>query len=897
MGDVFRARDTKLGRDVAIKILPREFSADPGRMARFEREARVLASLNHPNIATIYGIEDAQGIPVIAMELVNGSTLAEMIGSAVTRTGRGLPLERTLAISAQLASALDVAHERGIVHRDLKPANLMVTHDGLLKVLDFGLAKVLEPAAGEDATNTASLTEPRTQSGVVMGTVAYMSPEQARGETVDKRCDIWAFGCVLFEMLAGTGAFAGATLSDTLVHVLERDPNWDALPADVPNPVRRVLTWCLEKDPKRRQRDIADAQRNLELPGDATSASVSSAHRRWLYAAAAAIVVPAIAGAGWFYSSRAREFDRASTSQLTRITYDAEYATEPALSPDGSLIVYASDGGTQGNLDLWAQRGAGSTPVRLTQDASDDHAPDFSPNGSTIAFRSEHAGGGVYVMSSLGGDPRLIAPGGRDPRFSPDGKRVVYWKGGPLGGTRQPSSMFVVPANGGAPEQLAADFAVARHPIWSPDGRGILFFGRRRDAAGENATRVDLYMEADTDFDWWWLPASGATATPTGIYPALLERGVTFRPDWDGDALPDTWGPDGIVFSATSGQAMNLWRVNIDTRSGRLDAAPVRLTNGGGADRFPSVDRSGRVVFRVSKSNESVFALTLDANTAQSGGAIERLATGWEFGVHRGSVSQDGHVLAYPRQRPNSSELWVKDLPSGTSRHLVSTTSTQLNPTVSSDGSQVAYTVVDGNHSAAYAIPSSGGAAATKICDGCAAHVWLPDGRVIVEQVVDRPRLQAIDVKTLVVEPVFNVEGEVTRVLPSANGRWIIVGGQNVAWLAPLSHGKAATPETSRTIALPHSDVIPSRVCGLSPDGRTLYSLLGLDGFRCLYRQRIDPLTGESADEPVLVHHFHNPGRVWGSTPMGNAVTQRGFIHDQMETSASIWLLEQQHAK
>src|SRR5262245_33512871 len=255
MGEVYRARDLKLGRDVAIKVLPELFAQDSERLGRFEREAKVLASLNHPNIAHLYGVEDAGSTHALVMELVDGPNLADRIAQ-----GR-LPLKEALRIARQIADALEVAHDQGIIHRDLKPANIKIRDDGTVKVLDFGLAKALTPDAGSsaDAMNSPTLTARATQLGVILGTAAYMAPEQAKGKPVDRRADIWAFGCVLFEMLAGRRAFEGEDISDTLASVLKEEPVWSALPADVPPQVLQLLHRCLEKDPKQRLRSIGDA--------------------------------------------------------------------------------------------------------------------------------------------------------------------------------------------------------------------------------------------------------------------------------------------------------------------------------------------------------------------------------------------------------------------------------------------------------------------------------------------------------------------------------------------------------------------------------------------------------------------------------------------------------------
>src|SRR6266850_5809029 len=296
MGEVYRARDTTLGRDVAIKVLPRHFTADPERLARFEREARMLAALNHPNIGAIYGLEAAAGgVRALVLELVEGETVAD-------RIQRGpVPVTDALTIARQITDALEVAHEKGIIHRDLKPANIKITPGGVVKVLDFGLAKA---ATGE--LQSPAVTVGSTQQGTILGTAAYMSPEQARGHAVDKRTDIWAFGCVLYEMLTGRAAFAGDTIADTIAAILQREPDWRALPAGTPAPVKRLLRRCLEKDPRERLHDIGDARLELKdaltappeaLPQPTVAPVPLRARQRLVWLSALALVaLAAVAG-------------------------------------------------------------------------------------------------------------------------------------------------------------------------------------------------------------------------------------------------------------------------------------------------------------------------------------------------------------------------------------------------------------------------------------------------------------------------------------------------------------------------------------------------------------------------------------------------------------------------
>ena len=258
MGQVYQATDTKLNRQVALKILPEAFATDPERLARFQREAQVLASLNHPGIAAIYGLEEAEGTRALVLELVEGPTLADRIAQGP------IPVDEALPIAKQIAEALEAAHEAGVIHRDLKPANIKVRDDGAVKVLDFGLAKALDTTPAGDPSQSLTLTAAATQMGVIMGTAAYMSPEQAKGKTVDKRSDVWAFGCVLYEMLTGARVFAAGDVSDTLAYVLTKEIDWTTLPAETPAALRDLLRRCLERDQKRRLRDIGDARFELE---------------------------------------------------------------------------------------------------------------------------------------------------------------------------------------------------------------------------------------------------------------------------------------------------------------------------------------------------------------------------------------------------------------------------------------------------------------------------------------------------------------------------------------------------------------------------------------------------------------------------------------------------------
>ena len=402
MGQVYQATDTKLKRQVALKILPEAFATDPDRLARFQGEAQVLASLNHPGIAAIYGIEEAEGTRALVLELVEGPTLADRISHGP------IPLDEALPTAKQIAEAVEAAHEAGVIHRDLKPANIKVREDGTVKVLDFGLAKALDPHPTGDPSQSPTLTAAATQMGVIMGTAAYMSPEQARGKTVDKRADIWGFGCLMFEVFTARRAFDRETVADTLAAVLEVEPSWEMLPAAVPASVQRLLRRCLTKDRLGLLRDIGEAR--IEIgealsrdPSDPMTPAVAARTKSRVAALRRHGVTAALIAAALLvgYLGRGARSPTATevwnTRQITRLQ---AIESQHSLSPDGQFIVYTSD--QQGNHDIYWRLVDGQNVQNLTESSdADDYQPAFAPDGSRIAFRSDRGAGGGKNIPQL----------------------------------------------------------------------------------------------------------------------------------------------------------------------------------------------------------------------------------------------------------------------------------------------------------------------------------------------------------------------------------------------------------------------------------------------------------------------------------------------------------------
>jgi eukaryotic-like serine/threonine-protein kinase len=460
MGEVYRAHDARLGRDVAIKVLPTLLAADPERVARFEREARTLAVLNHPHIAQIFGVEDHGTTRALVMELVEGATLAEVIaggssaasfpsgaGSGARAAGapapmRGLGLDEALPIARQVADGLEAAHEAGIVHRDLKPANIKVRPDGTVKILDFGLAKLAGPAEGGavlrlPAEDSPTLTSPAnlTVGGVILGTAAYMAPEQARGRAVDRRADIWAFGCVLFEMLTGRRAFRGETMTDLLAAIVHGRPEWAALPHDTPPQVRALLVRCLEKDPRQRLRDIGDARWELERTVEAAPAgghapASRAGLRRWL-PWAAAILGLAIAALAW---SRPVSPPRGGAPLVLSIAPtsatplpDIGSGTSASLiSPDGSTVVFWSTGSSSRGLYIRRLDSLRAVPVPGAEVAA--NLPFWSPDSLAVLYPSAGAARQVVRVRLPDGAPEAVMPlrfSSRGGSVSDDGAVVV----------------------------------------------------------------------------------------------------------------------------------------------------------------------------------------------------------------------------------------------------------------------------------------------------------------------------------------------------------------------------------------------------------------------------------------------------------------------------------------
>jgi len=484
MGEVYRAQDTKLDRDVALKILPREFAADRDRMARFDREAKLLASLHHPNIASIFGFESTDECTFLVMELVEGDDLA-----AILRKGP-LRIDEAVDVARQIAEGLEEAHEKGIVHRDLKPANVKRTPDGKVKVLDFGLARVFSgQTAGEEAVSSSpTMTAAMTQVGTVLGTAAYMSPEQARGKEVDRRADIWAFGVILFEMLTGSQLFVGETASDTLAGILKSEPEWDQLPAGLPFQVERVLRRCLEKDPRQRLRDIGEARVRLEDPaaesgmfsGPIAAVADTGGRGRLGRIVPWGLLAVSLAALVWLQlgtrdlSDKGVQYLAVPGQNEVDFHISGSFPGLPVISPDGGRVAFSGLSQADNTVRLYV-RDLGAEKAVVLSDTKDAQYPFWSHDGHWLAYYVRNEG--LLKIPVNGGPPQMVGAASNGKGGSWNQMDEIIFT------TDYNTSIFLVPATGGdvrSVTDLDADegFNSHRHPQFMPDGRHFLYFAR-----------------------------------------------------------------------------------------------------------------------------------------------------------------------------------------------------------------------------------------------------------------------------------------------------------------------------------------------------------------------------------------------------------------------------------
>ena len=714
MGEVYLARETRLDRRVALKILPPHFCADAERAERFKREAQALSALNHPNLVTVHEVGELGGLAFIAMEFVEGRTLRSLLKD-------GLRLKDALAFACQIAEALAAAHRAGVVHRDVKPDNVIVRPDGYAKLLDFGLAKLTEPR--EPAAADAA----QTRAGTAMGTLAYMSPEQAAGETIDHRTDVWSLGVVLYEMATGRKPFDAGSRRATVNAILSGEPaSASSLDPSLPADLDLMLDKALDKDRDLRYQSAADFRADLRrllrsiesatvsTRGRATAKSAAAPtprRRRTLLAAAAAVSALAVCAAVWFYSrppsSPAPDWARATRVQLTD-----QPGTEffPTISPDGRSFVYASR--VNGSWDLFLQRVGGKNATPLTPGTpSDEIQPAFSPSGDRIAFLSNREPAGIYVMEATGENPRFVTSGGQHPSWSPDGKEIVYSTAGqdaPYTRTITPSALWIVDVGTGARRLLTQTDAV--QPSWSPNGHRVAFWF--------NPPNVGRSVVATV--------ASGG-----GEVVAVTKDAST---NWN-----PVWSPDGkfLYFASDRSGNMSFWRVRVDEETGRVLGEPDAVSTPSPYSRHLSLSRDGRRLLYVQTSQQSnVRAVRFNPQAEKTAGEPFWVTRG-DRQIARPELSPDGTRFVVRVARRSQDDIAVVNRDGTGWRDLTSDESFDRYPRWSPDGRRVAFASDRGGHYEIWTLDIEG----TNLRQltsgserGASFPLWSPDGRQILFQ-------------------------------------------------------------------------------------------------------------------------------------------------------------------
>jgi Tol biopolymer transport system component/tRNA A-37 threonylcarbamoyl transferase component Bud32 len=885
MGHVYKARDTRLNRLVAIKILREDAFGNATRMQRFMQEAKSTSALNHPNIVHIYDIFESDGMNCLVMEYIAGKTLHDLIPK------RGMQIKDVLRIGVQIADGLSCAHKAGVIHRDIKPSNVIVPDSGAVRIVDFGIAKQAGSDKMSDDETTHSMNS-LTEEGVVLGTVSYMSPEQAQGKPIDRRSDIFSFGSVLYEMLTGQRAFHADTKVGTLAAILHRDPAPLGAPG-IPRPLERLVSKCLRKNPEERWQDLADVKLMIEdmtttEPELRSEAGKGASHRfAWMAVVAAALVGAAITYGAVRYFSNSSSSQTAANATLRKITTDAGLTGYPAISRDGKFVAFASDRAKEDNLDIWVQQiGGGGAAIRLTRDPADESDPTFSPDGTMIAFRSEKDGGGIYAIPSLGGTPILLAQRGRNPRFSPDGRWVAYSSGG--GEVSNPGSagVFIVSSGGGAPRAIHSEMATATSPVWSPESDRLLVLGRK-----------DGNAPARAELDWWILPIDNGTPVRSEAYMRLNTQNLTRSQfpqvypaalDWRRDGSEDR-----ILFSAYSGDSANLWEIPL-----KGTGAAQRVTFGPGLHgpaRWSG--DAGRFVFAAAELSFDIWLQPLDAASGAAHGEVKRL-TGGAGEELTPSISWDGKRIAYVSHRSENWSLRVRE-PAGDERTLLSSPTRIPTALLAGDGSRILYT----NESDLFSIPSAGGAV-QKLCEHCGVAMGAStDGSEISYEPAENEDALMYDsarrtTVKLAQRPSSDLLFSGTRF--SRDGKWVafhaLRNAMNTAqiWIAPV--GQSTPTPQSQWIGVTDGSTM-DRDPAWSPDGRFLYFVSERDGFRCIWARALNPATKQPSGEPFAVRHFHSARfslRHVGSQGFltGLSAGEGTLVFSMGERKANVWLEE-----
>jgi serine/threonine protein kinase/Tol biopolymer transport system component len=804
MGEVYRARDAKLGRDVAIKILPEAFARDAERMARFQREAKVLASLNHPNIASIYGLEDSGATHALVMELIEGPTLADLIKSGP------IPIDEALRIAKQITEALEYAHERGIVHRDLKPANVKVTNDDAVKVLDFGLAKAIEgDAASIDIATSPTMSRMATLAGVLLGTAAYMSPEQAKGKSVDRRADIWAFGCVLYEMLAGKMAFRGESVTDTLAAVIKEEPDWSQLPAMTPIRVRVLLQRCLQKDPRQRLRDIGDARISLDEvpagapdPSPAGTAGISAlVWRRALIVGSGTLLLGATVGsvATWVLKPSPSEPPQSITRMVIDLPAGQQLSSldrgpAVAISPDGTQLAYvATQGGTQ-QIYLRAMDRLDAKPIPGTEGAIQ---PFFSPDSQWMGFfdggklMKIPVTGGVPLtlcnavalygaswsdrgvigfvpsltstlqeVSDAGGAPQPLTRfekgenSHRWPEFLPGGTAVLFgastisssWTNAEVAvqtvGTGERSNL----AQGG----FSPHYAPSGHLIYAQGGRlmGVPFDTQRLAVTGAAVPVVeDVLQFTNTGAAQYSSSTAGTLVYVPGGAQSAQRRLVWVGRNGVEQALPSS--PRAYRYPRLSPDGR---RVALGIEGSEIDIwvydlardALTRLTFQGGFNLLGAWAPDGkRIAFGSTKEGPQ----NLFWQMADGSGEMERLGSS-EYAQTPISWSPDGQLLAFVETNPTTGyDIWVLRMSDHRAEPFLRTPFAESSPRFSPDGRWLAYVSDESGRFEIYVRPYPGPGGKWQVStEGGTEPVWNRNGRELFYRNGDK--MMAADIST-----------------------------------------------------------------------------------------------------------------------------------------------------